>query len=134
MIVGSTFDANQQNKTRLVNMFYYRDVITTVKLKTWAPCDITKMCGTETYLVCKLCLSHVYLQVKRCDHEGLPFAWKFWEGFFGTFISSGKNGSKYDAVPSVKNDPVELGRLGRLVPGLTKSLTVGERMAQVRFL
>ena len=33
------------------------------------------------------------------------------------FISSVKNGSKYDAVPFVKNDPIELGRLGRLVPG-----------------
>ena len=33
------------------------------------------------------------------------------------FISSGKNGWKYDAVPFVKTDPVELGRLGRLVPG-----------------
>ena len=48
--------------------------------------------------------------------------------------SSGKNGSKYDAVPFVKNDPVELGRLGRLVPRFTKSSTVGERMARVRFL
>ena len=41
-------------------------------------------------------------------------------GFLGQmeqFISSGKNGSKYDAVPFVKNDLVELGRLGRLVPG-----------------
>ena len=37
-MVGSIFDANQQNKTRLVNMFYYRDVITIAKLKTWAPC------------------------------------------------------------------------------------------------
>ena len=50
------------------------------------------------------------------------------------FISSGKNGSKYDAVTFVKNDPVELGRLGRLVPRFTKSSTVGERMAPVRFL
>ena len=48
--------------------------------------------------------------------------------------SSGKNGSKYDAVLFVKNDPVELGRLGRLVPRFTKSSTVGERMARVRFL
>ena len=39
VIVGSIFDANQQNKTRLVNMFYYRDVIAIAKLKTWAPCD-----------------------------------------------------------------------------------------------
>ena len=41
-------------------------------------------------------------------------------GFLGQmeqFISSGKNWSKYDAVPFVKNDLVELGRLGRLVPG-----------------
>ena len=50
------------------------------------------------------------------------------------FISSGKNGSKYDAVPFVKNDPVGLGRLGRLVPRFSKSSTVGERMARVRFL
>ena len=39
-------------------------------------------------------------------------------GFLGQmeqFISSGKNWSKYaDAVPFVKNDLVELGRLGRL--------------------
>ena len=33
------------------------------------------------------------------------------------FISSVKNGSKYDAVPFVKNNPIELSRLGRLVPG-----------------
>ena len=34
VIVGSIFDANQQNKTRfLVNHFYYRDVITIAKLK-----------------------------------------------------------------------------------------------------
>ena len=38
LIVGSIFDANQQNKTRLVNLFYYRDVITIAKEKTWAPC------------------------------------------------------------------------------------------------
>ena len=50
------------------------------------------------------------------------------------FISSGKNGPKYDAVPFVKNDPVELGKLGRLVPRFTKSSTVSERMARVRFL
>ena len=58
-------------------------------------------------------------------------------GFWGQmeqFNFSGKNGSKYDAVPLVKNAPVELGRLGRLVPRLTKSSTVGEIMLQVRFL
>ena len=33
-----------------------------------------------------------------------------------------------------QNNPVELGRLGRLVPRFTKSSTVGERMARVRFL
>ena len=69
--------------------------------------------------------------------ECLPFAWNFRVGYFGQreqFISSGKNGSKYDAVPFVKNDPVELGRLGRLVPRFTKSSTVGERMVRVRFL
>ena len=38
VIVGSIFDANQQNKTRLENHFYHRDIITIAKLKTWAPC------------------------------------------------------------------------------------------------
>ena len=33
-----------------------------------------------------------------------------------------------------KNDPIELSSLGRLVPRFTKSSTVGERMARVRFL
>ena len=37
-------------------------------------------------------------------------------------------------MPFVKNDPVELGRLERLVPRFTKSSTVGEIMARVRFL
>ena len=32
-LCGSIFDANQQNKTRLVNHFYYREVITTAKLE-----------------------------------------------------------------------------------------------------
>ena len=44
--------------------------------------------------------------------ERLLFAWNFRVGLLGQmeqFISSGKNGSKYDAVPFVKNDPVELG-------------------------
>ena len=53
-------------------------------------------------------------------------------GFLGQmerFISSVKNGSKYDAVPFVKNNPVELGRLGRLVPRFTKSSTMDEIMA-----
>ena len=54
---------------------------------------------------------------------------EFSGGFLGT-----NNGSKYNAVPFVKNDPVELGRLGRLVPRFTKSSIVGERMARVRFL
>ena len=40
MMVGSIFDANQQNKTRLVNLFYYRHVITIAKLKPWAPCGV----------------------------------------------------------------------------------------------
>ena len=31
--------SGQQNKTRLDNLFYHRDVITIAKLKTWAPCD-----------------------------------------------------------------------------------------------
>ena len=42
--VGSIFDANQQNKTRLMNLFYYRDVITFAKLKSWAPC----VCSAST--------------------------------------------------------------------------------------
>ena len=40
MMVGSIFDVNQQNKTRLVNLFYYRDVITIAKLKPWASCGV----------------------------------------------------------------------------------------------
>ena len=67
----------------------------------------------------------------------LTICMEFLSGFLGQmerFISSVKNGSKYDAVPFVKNDPVELGRLGRLVPRFTKSSTVDERMARVRFL
>ena len=47
VIVGSIFDANQQNKTRLVNLFYYRDVIAIGKQKTWAPCDIKRRSTTS---------------------------------------------------------------------------------------
>ena len=50
--------------------------------------------------------------------ERLPFAWNFRVGFLGQmeqFISSGKIGSKYYAVPFVKNDPVELSRLVRFL-------------------
>ena len=36
VIVDSMFDANQQNKIGLVNLFYC-DVITIAKLKIWAP-------------------------------------------------------------------------------------------------
>ena len=50
------------------------------------------------------------------------------------FISSGKNRSKYDAIPFVKNDTVELSRLGRVVPTFTKLSAVGEIMARVRCL
>ena len=71
--------------------------------------------------------SEIYSQTKSAYHLHGIFGWDFWGQ-----ISSGKNGSKYDAVPL--NDPVELGRLGRLVPRFTKSSTVGERMARVRFL
>ena len=39
VMVGTIFDANQQNTTRLENNVYYRDVITIAKLKTWAPCE-----------------------------------------------------------------------------------------------
>ena len=75
--------------------------------------------------------------LRSVDQERLPFAWNFQVGFWGQmeqFNFSGKNGSKYDAVPFVKSAPVELGRLGWLVPRLTKSSTVGEIMLQVRFL
>ena len=37
------------------------------------------------------------------------------------YISCSKNGSKYDTVPYVEINPVELGRLGRVVPRFTKS-------------
>ena len=55
VIVGSIFDANLQNKTRLVNIFYYRDVISIAKLKTWAPC------GTDqrTRLTCVVLNSYI---------------------------------------------------------------------------
>ena len=76
--------------------------------------------------------------LRSVDQERLPFAWNFRVRFWGQMEQinfSGKNGSKYDAVPLVKNAPVELGRLGWLVPRLTKSSTkLGEIMAQVRFL
>ena len=76
------------------------------------------------------------LSDKLGELEHFPFAWNFRVGFLGQmerFISSGKTGSKYDAVPFVKNDPVELGRLGRLVPRFAKLSTMGERMARVKF-
>ena len=69
--------------------------------------------------------------LRSVDQERLPFAWNFRVGFWGQmeqFNFSGKNGSKYDAVPFVKNAPVELGRLGWLVPRFTKSSTTGEIM------
>ena len=79
----------------------------------------------------------VKVTVTSEDLERLPFAWNVWVGFLGQmeqFVSSDKKGSKYNAVPFVINNPVEIGRLGRLVPRFTKSSTVGERMARVRFL
>ena len=51
-------------------------------------------------------------------HGALTFAWNFRVWFLGQmeqFISSGKIGSKYYAVPFVKNDPVELSRLVRFL-------------------
>ena len=61
--------------------------------------------------------SHNLKVVHSCKQEYYkPFAWNFQVGFLGQmeqFISSGKNGSKYDAVPFVKNNPVELSRLGQ---------------------
>ena len=41
VILDSISDGNQQNKTRLENLFYHRDIITIAKLKTWAPCEIS---------------------------------------------------------------------------------------------
>ena len=70
-------------------------------------------------------------------HRALTICMEFSGGIFGTngtVYFFGKNGSKYDAVPFVKNDLIELCRLGRLVPRFTKLSTVGEIMAQVRFL
>ena len=61
------------------------------------------------------------------------FGWDFL-GQIEQYISCGKTGSKYNALPFVKINPVDLGRLGRLVPRFTKLSTVGERMAQVGFL
>ena len=68
----------------------------------------------------------------------LTFAWNFRVGFLGQMeqlISSVKNGSKYDAVPFVINNPIELSRLGRLVPGSqSRRPWVREWHALVRFL
>ena len=61
------------------------------------------------------------------------FGWDFL-GQIEQYISCGKTGSKYNALPFVKINPVEVGRLGQLVPRFTKSSTVGERMARVGFL
>ena len=59
MIVGSIFDANQQDKTRLVNLFYDGDVIAIAKLKTWAPCahiDKSGICVViATILIAETC-------------------------------------------------------------------------------
>ena len=52
VIVGSIFDANQQNKTRLVNLFYSRDVITIAKLKTWTPCGEFATLSNDEIRVC----------------------------------------------------------------------------------
>ena len=51
------------------------------------------------------------------------FRWDFWDKWNSLFLP----------VKMGQNNPVELGRLGRLVPRFTKSSTVGEKMAQVRF-
>ena len=76
------------------------------------------------YCICKGEFREINIHLER-----LPFAWNLRVGFLGQmeqFICSGKNGSKYNAVLFVKNDPVELGRLGRLVPSFTTSSTLGE--------
>ena len=66
-------------------------------------------------------VSHCYEENVR-EQERLPFAWNFRVGFLGhmeQYISCGKNGSKYNAVPFVKIYPIELSRLGRVVPRFT---------------
>ena len=60
----------------------------------------------------------VWCVSKWWDMVHLHFAWNFRVRFLEQmeqFISSGKIGSKYDAVPFVKNDPVELSRLVRFL-------------------
>ena len=62
------------------------------------------------------------------------FGWDFWDKWNSLFlpVKTRQNTMLYHYF--VKNDPVELSRLGRLVPRFTKSSTVGEGMARVRFL
>ena len=73
VIVGSTFDENQSNKTRLVNIFNYRETI--AKLKTWALCTHTHT-HTHTYthtlythIHCTYTYTvHTHTYTKHCTH------------------------------------------------------------------
>ena len=58
------------------------------------------------------------------------FRWDFWDKWNSLFlpVKTGQNTMLYHL------SKVELGRLGQLVPRFTKLLTMGERMARVRFL
>ena len=69
-----------------------------------------------------------------CNWERLPFVWNFRVGFLGQMEQYIYACSIRCYTRFVKNDPDELGRLGRVVPRFTKSSAVGERMARVRFL
>ena len=61
------------------------------------------------------------------------FGWNFWDKWNSLFLPL-KTGQDTMLYHLSKNDPIELSSLGRLVPRFTKSSTVGERMARVRFL
>ena len=70
VIVGSIFDANQQNNTSLDNLFYHRDVITIAKLKTWAPCEIsTHLYNYVPILIQLLHFCFVFLLWHATDHQ-----------------------------------------------------------------
>ena len=63
VIIGSIFDVNQPN---LVNLFYYRNVITIAKLKIWTPCINSKS-------LLMLCEQATCLAVRRhiCERKAI---------------------------------------------------------------
>ena len=69
VIVGSIFDGNQQNKTRLENHFYHRDVITIAKLKSWAPCAIISELKNVLLTYNSRCLKTFPRRVLLAGHE-----------------------------------------------------------------